>query len=765
MSNPGLIDKEHLHLKIVQEISDLINKSTGLDTILKSVVNKVGESLNFDVVSIYIWDARTEKLYLRSNRGLNVGTKKIVSLSADEGLTGIVYKNMRLLNVTPASKHSSYKYFPEIGEEEFESYIGIPIILGNKCVGVLVGQTKELRHINPAEETLFQIIASRLAGLLEVADTLERLKSPSVAKHETRTYQGRGVSSGISIGEAFPLRGLFKQVRIESFTKTNKKNEEKSLRKAFESVEKDLTELINTLSKENILAESEIDIFQAHLMILNSDSLQNSLLDFVKDSQVTAEVAIVQGIESIAIQFENLEDKYLREKAQDFRDIGERLLHELMSTSRKKELINNKSANIVIFADEIGPSFVSMINKNNITAIVAEKGGETSHAVIIAKSLGIPVVIGVEHICDLVSSGEQVIVDGRTGFVFLNPDENLIEEYQNTNKEIVALKEIVEKEGLIDKNQKLNISITANIGLPIDIELARQYKIDDVGLFRTEFAFTQFEKWPGVREQVKIYKDVSKKFKGYITVRTLDIGADKILPYFNIPEEENPLLGLRAIRFSMEYLNLFKDQLRSILLATKKGCKFRILLPMVSNVWEVETARQIIDDLVVEIGIQSDDVPLLGIMLEVPALVYQLRDYKDLIDFVSIGTNDLVQYLLAVDRNSNVVGHLYSFYHPAVLSMMKDIYEMCNEIKRELSVCGEMAGSPAGALILLSLGYKNLSLSPSSAPVIRFLSNRVDQSLLNEVWCKISVMKKEREIERYLVDILESIDPALIRIE
>ena len=765
MANESLIDKDHLHLKVVHEISDLINKSTGLDTILSSVVRKIGDSLNFDVVSIYIWDDNDERLFLKANRGLNVGAKQIVTLSSEEGLTGLVFKSMRPLNVTPASKHENYKYFPEIGEEEFESYIGIPIILNNKCVGVLVGQTKESRHINPAEETLFQIIASRLAGLLEVADTLERLKTPTVSDKKTKTYQGKGVSSGIAIGEVFPLRGLFKQVRLQNYKTTNRKNEEKKLSKAFKNVEEDLKQLISKLSRENILSESEIDIFQAHLMILNSDSLQNTILEKLNEDKINAEVAVVRGIESIAVQFENLEDRYLKEKAQDFRDIGERILHELMSSSRKKDLISKNGTNVVIFADEIGPSFVSMITKSNVIAIVAEKGGETSHAVIIAKSLEIPVVLGIENICDLVRSGEKVIVDGRTGFVFVNPEENLIEEYENTKNELSTLKKVVLEESQSQKNRNRKISITANIGLPIDIELAKQYEITDVGLFRTEFAFTQFDKWPGVREQVQVYKEVSKKFDGYTTIRTLDIGADKILPYFNIPEEENPLLGLRAIRFSMEYLNLFRDQLRAILLATKKGCKFKILLPMVSNVWEVETARQIIEDLVVEIGIPSDDVPPLGIMLEVPALVYQLRDYKDLIDFVSVGTNDLIQYLLAVDRNSNVVGHLYSFYHPAVLRMMSDIFNMAHEIKKELSICGEMAGSPAGALILLSLGYKHLSINPSSAPIIRFLINKVSDKMLKEVWSEISVKKKESDIERYIADILESIEPALLRID
>ncbi|MGI9534783.1 MAG: phosphoenolpyruvate--protein phosphotransferase [Thermodesulfobacteriota bacterium] len=766
MDAKNLIDREHLHLKIVHELSDLINQSSGLNTILKSVVNKIGDSLNFDVVSIYILDQKGKKLNLKSTRGLKVREGDKIALKTNEGLTGLVYTNMRPLSVTPASHHANYKYFPEIGEEKYESYLGIPIILHNKCVGVLVGQTIESRHINPAEETLFQIIASRLAGLLEVADTLERLKTPSILKHETKTYQGKGVSSGLAIGDSFLMRGLFQEIRNENIVKPlSKKEEEKRLFKSFQTVEKELHELINNLSKDNILSESEIDIFHAHLMILNSDSLQNTIHSRLLEKEITAEQAVVDGIESIARQFEHLEDRYLREKAQDFRDIGERLLHELSGSKKKKQMPLNGNIKTIVIADEIGPSFVSMLSKNNVGAIITEKGGETSHAVIIAKSLGIPVIIGIDKICDLIGSGEKLIVDGRTGFIFVNPDNTLIEEYENTERKIVTLKEKIEKEGKIRGYNPLNVTITANIGFPIDIELAKQHGVRDVGLFRTEFAFTQFEKWPGVREQVKIYKEASKDFDGIINIRTLDIGADKILPYFNIPDEENPLLGLRAIRFSMEYLDLFKDQVKAILLSIRKGCRFRILLPMISYVWEVETARQIIEDTAAEIGLQNDDIPSLGLMIEVPALVYQLEDYKDLVDFFSVGTNDLIQYLLAVDRNSNVVGHLYSSFHPSVLRMMNDINKKAQDLGKEISICGEMAGSPSGALILLSLGYKNLSVAPSRAPLVRYLINKLDQETLNEVRSEIISQKKKAEIERYIFDVLQELDPSLIELE
>ncbi|MGB3728780.1 MAG: phosphoenolpyruvate--protein phosphotransferase, partial [Thermodesulfobacteriota bacterium] len=767
MSSGNLINRADFHLKIVQEISDLVNKSTGLNTILKKVVNKIGVSLHFDVVSVYIWDETEKHLYLRSTKGLSVNPlKDPITLKPNEGLTGLVFETSRPLTVMPASQHSRYKYFPEIGEEEYESYIGVPILLQNRCIGVLVGQTKDKRAINPAEEMLFEIIASRLAGLLEVADRLERLKTPSIVKHETRTYQGKGVSIGIAIGNVFLFRGLFQQISSEESEKSNPKVEKKRVLKALSDVEADLEKLIQTLNKEKLLSKAEIEIFRAHLLVIQGKTLRNTMFEKLDQKNISAELAVVEAVEDIAEQFESLTDRYLREKAQDFRDIGERILHELLKLKKGHSHAAEPEEGSILVANDIGPSFISMLFKNTVSAVVIEKGGETSHAVIIAKSLGIPAVVGIDNICNLIRPGEKLIVDGKTGFIFSNPDETLISEYKNSYANIIKVREVIDREGNQNAGEKaLGVKLTANIGFPIDIQAAKLYGINDVGLFRTEFAFTQYTKWPKVREQLRIYKNLAMNFEGYITVRTLDIGADKLLPYFDFPKEENPLLGLRAIRFSMEYLDLFKDQIKAILLATKKGFKFKIMLPMVTNLWEVETAKEIIEDLAKEIGIASVDLPKLGVMMEVPSMIYQLDDYNDLIDFMSIGTNDLIQYLLAVDRNSNMVGHLYSAYHPAVLRLLNEVNLKSHYLGMDVSVCGELAGTPSGALSLLSLGYNQLSVSPSNVPTIRYLCNRIDKDLLNDVRHKILNIRKKSEIERYMIETLESIDPALIEIE
>ncbi|MYK48829.1 MAG: phosphoenolpyruvate--protein phosphotransferase, partial [Candidatus Dadabacteria bacterium] len=501
-----------------------------------------------------------------------------------------------------------------------------------------------------------------------------------------------------------------------------------------------------------------------HLMIVDSRDMEKGTGKLIDEKKVSAEAAVVEYLEFQASRFESLPDSYMRERAHDFRDIGERILRDLTHSKNENIPASADGEPLILVAREIGVSFVTAV-EGEVGGIVLEKGGETSHAIIIAKSLGIPVVVGIDNIVNLVHPGEDMIVDGRSGFIFTNPDQVLKDEYLAMHERAVKLRHFIETEAVKSTATGLDVEITANVGIPADVEVAKRYGIKSAGLFRTEFAFARFKKWPSVRSQLKIYKEISGNFEGEVTIRTLDVGSDKILSYLKMPKEENPLLGLRSIRFSMEYLDLFRDQVKSILLAAKKGGNFKILLPMVSNVWEVETAAQIIEELSAEVSLHRHDIPKLGIMMEVPALAYQFGDYADLIDFVSIGTNDLIQYLLAVDRNSNAVGHLYSAFHPSVVRMLDFTREQVTSSGKELNICGEIAGVPSGTLLILALGYRHLSVSPLRFPYVKFLSDRLSEQMLEEIRSHVLLLKKESDIERYLKDVVNSINPMLLEAE
>lgn len=765
MTDKGNIERADFHLKVIQEISDLLYKSAGLDTILDGVVNKISDSLHLDIVSIYLWDNELESLVLKRSKGLRLNPDKPIILKPGEGLTGTVYKEKKPFVVTKASEHPAYKYFPEIGEKKYESYIGVPVMLHNKCLGVLVGQTTQERIINPAEETLFQIIAFSLAGLLDVVDKLERLTPVSVKEPVSSAFQGKAASYGYAVGHVYLLRGLFQEFSPDKFPPKDVATETRRLHAAMDGAEQGLEDLIRRLAEEGKVTASEVEIFDAHLMLLKDSTLKLTIESLIEEKEFAAESAVIEGIESIAGHFESLEDRYIRERAHDFRDIGERILEMLMQERGAQHVNSAPSDGCVIVGYELGPSIANILLTTKVKGIIMEKGGETTHSTILARSLGIPAVYGIDNIVNLVQPGKDVLIDGQSGFVFLNPTDALVHEYERTFKKHAELTKLIEKEARAGTKSGIPIGLTANVGFPVDVEFAKQYGLTDVGLFRTEFAFSLRDSWPSIKEQVAIYENVAKGFSGYVTIRTLDIGADKPLAYFSFPEEENPLLGLRAVRFSMEYLDFFRDQIKAILLPVKKGRKFRILLPLVSHIWEVETARDVIHDISREIGLDKSQIPPLGIMLEVPAVAYQLKDFSALIDFISIGTNDLIQYLLAVDRSSNVVGHLYSHFHPSVLRMLDQIITTARRLEKPVNVCGEMAGTPKGALALIALGYTDFSLIPYRAPIIKHLAQHMDPDLSKKVRKFLLSNSNEFKIRLFLRDTLFEIDPDLAELE
>ncbi|MBN2144470.1 MAG: phosphoenolpyruvate--protein phosphotransferase [Candidatus Aureabacteria bacterium] len=757
------IERPDFHLKLVQEISDLVNQARGLDTILDGVTSKIAHSLHYDVVSIYLWEEKQQELVLHSNRGLKLNDKNSIRLKPSEGLTGLVFQNRRPLITSPASTHPRYKYFPEIGEEEFESYIGVPIILQNRCFGVLIGQTKIIRPITPADETLFQIIASRLAGLLEIKDYLSRVKPENFREGGTQAFQGKGISAGFVVGPIAIFKNIFGESLVKKHKAGTPDEEESRIQRAFEKVEKDLQGLIQTLEKESLLSPEKIDIFKAHLLILKDPTFLNPIIKTIHAKKTTAEFSLKEHIQAIQLHFKTHKGHF-QDQGLDFLDLGERIIEALLEL-RGELVVPTLQEGAIVVAHDIGPSFLPHFHKHKIGGLVTETGGETSHTAILAQSLGIPAVSGIDHISTLLQSGTQLLVDGKTGFVFSNPDPSLIREYQNAYKKKIELRKRIEKEGMESHSYCISTKLTANIGFPGDVEIAKRYELNEAGLFRTEFAFMQFDKWPSSVAQENIYEGIAKSLKGRITVRTLDIGADKLLPYLHFPKEENPLLGLRSIRFSMEYLDLFRDQIRAILMTVRKGYSLRIILPMVTYTWEIETAREILEQIARELNISSPYIPQLGIMVEVPIILYQPDDYANLVDFFSIGTNDLIQYLLAVDRNSNTIGHLYSGFHPAVLRALHDFHVKTRSLGKEVSICGELAGTPKGALALTAIGYRQFSILPSRTPFFRYLCRKVTHEILDSARQVILTEKKESEIQRYLTETLVKLDPVLLEME
>lgn len=752
-----------LHLKIIRDITDLLNKSDNLDYTLDETVKIIGHWLHHDVVSIYLWNSHEQKLILSNTVGLYVKPEKPIKLSMEEGLTGLVFKTKKTLIATPASQHPNYIFIPEIGEEKYESYIGTPIMMGTRALGVLIAQSLKEQPISSGEEILFQFIATRLAGVVELSERVKRIPEGPGSKHASKILQGRGVGTGYAFGPVHLLRPSTSSSDFENLTAFSVETELDRLKTAIQSSILKQTDLNSRLEKEGRLSRQDLGIFKAHLQILKDSSTYTAPAQKIKDQNITAEHAVQITFQGFADVFSQHSDEYLRERALDFKDICKKIIDELLITRELKpsetELFPEGA---IVISHEIRPSQVPLLYEKKVSGIITQTGGVTSHTAILAKSLGIPAILGVDHVCNSLENINSILIDSRAGLVYLSPDIGLINEYRKQFKPENEFKKFITEQSNSLVENPFGVEIDANIGFPGDVEIAKKYNLDRVGLYRTEFTFMQFLRWPTILEQFWIYEKTALHFKGPINIRTLDIGADKHLSYFKFPPEENPLLGLRSIRFSIENLDLFRDQLRAVLMGVKKGYPFRVLLPMVTHVWEIEATWEILQQTGAEMDIPVDQLPPLGVMTEVPSIIHQIDDIRPYIQFLSVGTNDLTQYLLAVDRNSNVVGHYYSSLHPAVIRTLNQLLGKAAELNLEISVCGEMAASPEGALALVALGCRRLSITPSTVPLIRYMLMKVTQKTLDEIKGAILVARNEKDIGAILRNELEKMDHRLL---
>jgi phosphotransferase system enzyme I (PtsP) len=758
-------NRPEFHLKVVKEIGEIINSAKGLNTIFNQVVDHLAQELNFDVVSVYLYNAQTNQLTMTANRGLSYDPASPIRMSPEEGLTGLVFKEKTSMSVIPASGHPRYKYFPDSGEWEFETFIGSPIMQGSRCLGVLVGQFRDERQIFSSCETLFEIIASRLSGVLEVAGRLESITSKSKSPLDISFRRGVGVSTGIAHGPAQITGQIFTRLNCDLLEFRDLKEESIRLSVAYAQVEKELNSLLKYLQSDNKLSVGEIGIFKTQLQLLNDEMFRGAVQEALESSNKSAECAISVAVMNLRETLGQNAPDFFKERLNDISELGEKLVLSLLEGRGEDipEIDFQKGA--ILVAHDIGPAKMISISKSEVAGIVTEIGGEAGHMAIIARSLGIPVVSGIENVETHIKGGEYLLVDGRTGFVFLNPSDVLIKEYDSYRQKQLEIRKNIQKEGRDFIGAPFKVRVTANIGFPGDIQAAKEALLDDVGLFRTEFSFMQRSDWPTVEDQMRMYEEVAENFEGYITLRTLDIGSDKQLPYYDLPREENPLLGMRSIRFSMDNLEIFRNQILAVVKIMQEGYPFRILLPMITQLWEVESAREVLESVCDELGIHRNERPALGMMLEVPGVLWQLDDYMERVDFMSLGTNDLVQYLLTVDRNSSSVKHLYCEHHPVVVRFLDEVLKRTKAKECDMTVCGEMAGTPVGLLILLALGYTKFSVLPERAFLVRYISKKVTLEQLAQIREFILAEQHANHILTFLDAELEKINPDLLTID
>ncbi|PAU63001.1 phosphoenolpyruvate--protein phosphotransferase [Pseudomonas indica] len=719
--------------KIVQEV----NAAKDLKTALAIIVQRVKEAMGSQVCSVYLLDPESNRFVLMATEGLNKRSIGRVSMAPNEGLVGLVGTREEPLNLENAADHPRYRYFAETGEERYASFLGAPIIHHRRVMGVLVVQQKERRQFDEGEEAFLVTMSAQLAGVIahaEATGSIRGLGRQGKGIQEAR-FVGVPGAPGAAVGTALVVLPPADLEVVPDKAIDDIEAEVERFKQALEGVREDMRTLSAKLATQ--LRPEERALFDVYLMMLDDASIGLEVKRIIRTGQ-WAQGALRHVVMEHVKRFELMDDAYLRERAADVKDLGRRLLAYLQQ-ERKQNLVYPD--NTILVSEELSPSMLGEVPEGKLVGLVSVLGSGNSHVAILARAMGIPTVMGVVDLPYSKLDGIELIVDGYHGEVYTNPSELLRKQYAEVVEEerqlaqgLAALRALPCE--TLDGHR---MPLWVNTGLLADVARAQERGAEGVGLYRTEVPFMINERFPSEKEQLAIYREQLAAFHPLpVTMRTLDVGGDKALSYFPI-KEENPFLGWRGIRVTLDHPEIFLVQVRAMLKASEGLDNLRILLPMISGTQELEEALHLIHRAWGEVRDEGVDIPMppVGVMIEIPAAVYQTRELARQVDFLSVGSNDLTQYLLAVDRNNPRVADLYDYLHPAVLQALRKVVEDCHLEGKPVSICGEMAGDPSAAVLLMAMGFDSLSMNATNLPKVKWLLRQITLGKARELLAQL----------------------------
>ncbi|SHF74766.1 phosphoenolpyruvate--protein phosphotransferase [Vibrio gazogenes] len=712
-------------LSQLRDIMEQVSKVEDVHQAFDILVQQTCEAMNTECCTIYLANEEKLRLELIATQGLKFKGNKI-HIGFDEGLVGLVKRSAEPINLAEASKHPDFKYFRQLGEEVYQSFLGAPIIYRKQVLGVLVVQQRSPRQFSEIEESFMVTLSAQLAVLVAHAQSQGLW---SLAKQQP-VVRGIGVSPGVAIGEFWWDNSQPELENVLPASTLDVKKEQEWLSRAVEKALSDFRRMRKKLDGD--IHKETLAIFDLFTHLLNDPMLRKDLKEQILKGD-RADWALRQVVEAYVERFSQMSDVYLRERAQDVRELGQRMLYFLYN-SEQDELTLEKP--IILVVRELTASILASIPKDKLLAVVSLEGAANSHAAILSRALGIPAIMGVSLNFKEINN-QLAIVDGYSGFIHISPDSEVLAEYQELMEEEGELSEMV-NQSLAEKaitSDGYPVNILLNAGLNTENNTAVNQGVDGVGLYRTEISFLLQNRFPSEEEQIQIYRQVLCSHPDKMVVmRTLDVGGDKPLPYLPI-EEDNPFLGWRGIRFTLDHPDIFLIQLRAMLKASIETSNLGILLPMISGMKELDDALAFIEQAFMEVSAVDERVkmPAIGIMLEVPSMIYLLPQMADRVDFISVGTNDLTQYLLAVDRNNARVADVYESMHPSVLMALKHISDVCHQHQINVCVCGELAGDPIGALLLIGMGYQTLSMNTANVAKVKYLIRHSEVKTLKKL--------------------------------
>jgi phosphotransferase system enzyme I (PtsI) len=562
--------------------------------------------------------------------------------------------------------------------------------------------------------------------------------------------KGIAAASGITIGPAYKVGKEELVIPQESIRAEDIPVQIQLFEEALIKTRREIIALQKRIATD--MGQDEAEIFDAHLLVLEDRMLIEEVISRLKREQVCVAYIFSEVLKKYIDVFSKIEDEYLKERTADINDVGRRILHNLLGKERKG--LENLKERVVVVAHDLSPSDTAAMHKQNVGGLITDIGGKTSHTAIMAKSLEIPAVVGVEDVTSKIKTGDILIVDGGMGMVIVNPDENTLNIYRQEEQKLRGITErFLSAKDLpaVTLDGRL-VEISANIEFPEETPSVKLHGAQGIGLYRTEFFYMNRKDLPSEEEHYQSYKYVAEEMKPYpVVIRTLDLGGDKFLSQFEIPKEMQPFLGWRAIRFCLAKPDIFKVQLRAILRASVHG-KLKLMYPMISGIEELQQANKILNEVKEELrnnGVAFDDNLEVGAMIEVPSAAMTADLLASEADFFSIGTNDLIQYSLAVDRANEKVAYLYEPTHPAVLRMIKNIIEAGHNAGIWVGMCGEMAGESGLVLLLLGLGLDEFSVPPQVIPEVKYIIRSVTLKQAKTIALEALKLSTGKEVEEF----------------
>ncbi len=707
---------DHLNLLLnIGQLDWVFKGSSSIENLLGKLVVMVAKHMQADVCSIYISDDAKGKLVLRANTGFKPQLIGKIRLKPGEGIAGTVFEKNEPVCIADGFTHPNFRYCKGTGEERYKSFLSVPIVSGAAPLGVIMLQRQENNRFKNSDIKALQVVASQLAVVLENVKIILSLQGATPRanargkkeQHHSVFLKGKAASRGYAYAKAALAIGTerFHEIAARTF---GKKYGLADLQKALTKTEKEL----ETLQKlvEDKLSDAASMIFTSHLLILKDKSFLAAMTTPVQKGRNAPDAVIATGQKYITL-FAASPVPYMQEKVHDIEDLVTRLIRNLAGKEAKLPPVRHR----IVIATDLYPSDLLKLSSEKVKGIVLLSGGVTSHVSILARSLQIPMVIVNDPVANTISDGDHILIDAEIGNVYINPDKDIVQEFKDRIDEQATVKAPPVMMPFSETKDGVRIKLMANVNLLKDLELLSQLSCDGIGLYRSEFPFIIRKNFPTEEEQYFIYRKLvlgapSKD----VTFRTLDIGGDKVPAYWESSNTGNSFLGLRSIRFSLAHQDIFTQQIRAILRAGA-DCHLKIMFPMIFSLEEFIQAKGIVMNCIDELkksGEAFNDQPKIGMMVEVPAVIEIIEEFARIVDFFSIGTNDLVQYMLAVDRTNEEVSEYYIPHHPAVLRAIKRVAVAAVACGKEVSVCGDMANNAKYLQFIIGCGIRTLSMNP-----------------------------------------------------